>query len=184
MRTLKIILALVISVNLYAQDFPETPETPTRNNKHTSVTTSVSNSTSVSDSDDTYKFKSKFDVSKKEGITSILEDELDDLKKTKKGNEISWIKYVNGKIAFECKLSKKNLYISTNKNKLSNSFNNRIKYLGEELSSFISAHKPFKWNSKKESNSLSSAQLRLERAKVELEKSIKNLEKVKRTGTN
>lgn len=183
MRTLLLIFATVFIIgSISSQDFPETPKTPTSrsNDKHTSVTTSVSNSTSISNSNKTYKFKSKFQASKRDGISSILRDELDALKMVKKGNELSWVKHKNNEIVFECTLSKRNLHILSNKKELSATFNAKIKSLGEELSNFIAAHKPFVWKNKKGANTITSAQLRLERAKEELQESIKNLKKVKR----
>lgn len=188
MRVLKLItVSVLVSKVVFSQAVPTPPETPIAYNTVTSsssesisitdadVISSSSSSVSISDTNKTYKFKSKFDASRKEGIKGILKDELGAIKLIKKGNDIIWRKSKNSVVVFECKLSKKSLNIISNKQELSLSFNTQIHNLGEELSNFISGKK-----NRLATQTLSAAQVRLEKAKMELERSMKNLERVKR----
>ncbi len=183
MRPFKfMILAIAMyTINACAQDFPATPETPKTPNTgdmHTEVTSTVSNSTSVSNSSDTYKFTSKFQFSKRKGILDILESELTDVQVQKKGSQYIWSKMKNGKTIFECELSKTKLRMFLDKKEASYSFHRRMKSLGNELRKYISAHRNFNYTAS--SSSVGDAQARVDRAKEELQRSLKNLEKTKR----
>ncbi len=183
MRPLKFIIFTIVmyTMNACAQDFPTTPETPKTpkvDDMHTEVTSTVSNSTSISNSGSIYKFTSKFQSSKKKGVLDILDNELSDLQTLKKGNQYSWRKVKNGKTVFECELSNTNLKMFVDKSDISYGFANRIKSLGNELRKYISAHKNYRYLAS--SSSVGEAQTRVDRAKEELQRSLKNLEKVKR----
>ena len=90
MRTFKLtfLAFMMYTVNACAQDFPSTPKTPKTGDMHTEVTSTVSNSTSVSNSDNTYKFTSKFQSSKRKGVLDILENELNDVQVRRKRKSI------------------------------------------------------------------------------------------------
>jgi hypothetical protein len=178
MRTFKlIILALMMyTVNAFAQDEPTTPKTP--NDMQTEVTSTVSNSTSTSNSDNTYKLTSKFQSSKRKGVLDILVNELNDIQVRKKGNQYVWSTSKNGKTIFECELSNNKLKMLLDKDESSYSFNRKIKSLGKDLVQYISAHKSFSYATT--SNSVGDAQVRVQKAKEELQRSLKNLEKTKR----
>ncbi len=180
MRTFKLtfLAFMMYTVNACAQDFPSTPKTPKTGDMHTEVTSTVSNSTSVSNSDNIYKFTSKFQSSKRKGILNILENELNDVQVRKNGNQYTWSKVKNGETIFECELSNNKMRILLDKDEFSYSFNRKIKSLGDELRTYISAHKNFSYA--KPSNSVGDAQSRVDRAKEELKRSLKNLEKTKR----
>jgi len=180
MRTIKLILLvfMMYSVNACAQDFPATPATPETDNMHTEVSSTVSNSTSVSNSNNTYKLTSKFQSSRRRGILDILENELNDFQVRKKENQYTWSKEKNGETVFTCVLSNNRLKILLDKNEVSYGFHRKIKNLGDELRIYISAHKNFRYTSA--SNSVGDAQVRVDRAKEELKRSLKNLEKAKR----
>ena len=169
---------LLYTASACAQDFPKTPATSSNNDIHTEVTSTVSNSTSVSNSDNIYKFTSKFHLSKRKGILDILEDELNALEIQKKGNQYLWSKEQYGKTIFECKLSKNTLKIFLDKDESTYQFNKRVKNLGDELRIYISAHKSFSYATS--SNSVGDAQVRVDKAKEELKRSLRNLENIKR----
>jgi hypothetical protein len=183
MKTIKstFLVTVFCATMSFGQSFPKTPTPPKTGNMHTDVTSTVSNSTSVSDSNDVYLFTSKFQKSKRDGVLDILEDELDNIKLIKSRNIYLWKKVQGGKTIFECKLTAKNLKITLNKEEASSGFSKKIEALGDDLISFISAHKSFETITK---TSVSSAQLRLERAKEELKRSVRALEKVKRNKGN
>ena len=187
MKTIKIIflITLLNTINAFAQNFPVTPEppkTPNIGNMHTEVTSSVSNSTSISNSGNIYKFTSRFQTSKHSGIKDILIDELDVVQLEKSKNQYVWRKQKNGETIFECILNNNALKILLNKDESTYRFNKKIKNLGNELRKYISAHKSFSYANY--SNSVSDAQLRVEKAKEELKRSVRNLEKVKRKRGN
>lgn len=181
MKTIQITILVLVTfiLNSYTQNTPAPPQIPGTGNSFTQTTTKISNSTSISSSGSTYKFKSKFQNSKRDGVEDILKETLSEItfNRTKKG--MIWSKLIDGEIAFECVLTKRRLKIILNKEMFSSSFAQTIEELGEDLQEYVSIHKPhtFKNNS---SNSLAEAEIRLEKAKEELEKSIKNLQKLKR----
>lgn len=183
MKNFKITFLAILFIGTvsFGQTFPKTPPTPKTGDMHTNVTSTVSNSTSISNANEVYILTSKFQKSKRDGILNILEDELDNMKLLKSRNTYVWKKVEKGTTTFECKLSANNLKITLNKDEASRSFINKIESLGDDLVAFISAHK----NSQTSTNtSISAAQLRLERAKDELETSIKQLKKAKRSANN
>ena len=172
---------LLIATVSFGQSFPKTPATPKTNDMHTNVTSTVSNSTSISNANEVYIFTSKFQKSKRDGILDMLEDELEHIKLSKSKNNFIWRKVDKGITIFECKLSAKNLKITLNKDDASRGFISKIESLGDDLVALISAHESFE---RATISSVSSAQLRLERAKEELKKSIQQLEKAKRKQGN
>ena len=186
MRTIKItfLVTIFLTTVSFGQNFPKTPATPNSGDMHTNVTSTVSNSTSVSNGNDLYVLTSKFQKTKRKGILDLLEDKLDNIKPLRKSNTILWRKVEKGITVFECKLTSKTLKISMNKDEVSSRFSSEIESLGDELVNFISAHKSFEYSTTKSLTSVSSAQLRLENAKEELKRSIRNLEKVKRKKGN
>jgi len=182
MRVLQVIIALVLSGSLFAQEITQVPETPSTPSKYNSVTNSSTNSITVtdgetinsssssiniSDTNKTYKLKSKFNNSKYSEIASKLKKELQGFKFLANGSDLVWTKQKNGKIIFECKLSNKKLHIFSNKKELSSEFNVKIKDLGRALRNFISSNKSFHTLEGGDTNTLSSAQIRLEKAKME-----------------
>ncbi|WP_299682131.1 hypothetical protein [uncultured Tenacibaculum sp.] len=180
------LVTILISISACAQNTPEIPtppQAPSSGNSHTEVTTSssarISSSTSVSDSKKQYKFRSKFHSSKKEGVKNILTDALDNIKVKKNRRELLWEIVENGEVIFECTLSKNRLSIYLDKKATNSSFYRKIKSTGEDLQEFISSHKRHTFQSRRE-NSIGRAEARLERAKRELEASIKNLKEIKR----
>ncbi|MFY7672520.1 hypothetical protein ACOSP6_15670 [Tenacibaculum sp. MEBiC06402] len=187
MKLIKTTFALLL-INLSAcAQTPRVPTPPTPPNtsgsSHTEVVTSsssrVSSSTSVSDANSSYKFRSKFHHSKRKGIENILKNTLDGIQLKNRNNRLEWEILQEGDILFECTLSKNRLSIFVDKELSTGKFNRRIKRLGEDLQEYISAHKRHSFASRN-GNSVARAEERLERAKRELERSIKNLEEVKR----
>lgn len=183
MKNFKITFLAILFIGTvsFGQTFPKTPTTPKTGDMHTDVTSTVSNSTSISNANELYILTSKFQKLKRDGILDILEDELDNIKLLKSRNNYIWKKVEKGTTIFECKLSARNLKITLNKDEASRSFIGKIESLGDDLVEFISAHKSFETVSK---TSISAAQLRLERAKEELKRSIQQLEKAKRSKNN
>lgn len=187
MKSFKVTLVtILLGISACAQSIPEAPNPPkplTSGNSHTQVTTSsssrVSSSTSVSDSKEQYKFRSKFHKSKKEGVTNIVSDAFDNIKAEKSRREILWEIVQNGEVILECTLSRNRLSIYLNKIEADAKLYRRVKSLGEDLQEYISAHKPHTFKNRN-SNTIGRAEARLERAKRELEASIKNLKEVKR----
>lgn len=186
MKTIQIILFKVCVclmptlLNAQVPEPPQPPSTPT--NTHTDVTTTISNSTSVSNSNDTYKFLSKHESSKKEGVLEILEDALDNVAVKRSGNAYVWKKVKQGETVFYCKLTNNSLKMILEKDEVSYSFSKKIKHLGDELKKYISAHRKHRFESA--SSSVANAQIRVDRAKKELKRAIRNLEKVKRNSEN
>lgn len=160
---------------------PPTPNTP--GSSHTEVVTSsssrVNSSTSVSDANSSYKFRSKFHSSKRKGIENILVKALDGIEMKKRNNRLEWEILQEGEILFECSLTQNRLSIYVNKELSTGKFNTIIKQLGEDLQDYISSYKSRKYVSRSASL-ISRAEERLERAKLEMEQSIKNLEEVRR----
>ncbi|CAL2075805.1 hypothetical protein [Tenacibaculum sp. 190524A05c] len=182
MNLLRLTIALVLIALTACAQSPRVPTPPqTPNNSHTEVVTSgsrVSSSTSVSDSNGSYKFRSKFHSSKRDGVENILSDALDGIKLYRKNNKLEWEILQGGEVLFECSLNKNRLSIFVDKELSTGKFNKRIKNLGEELQAYISSHKRHSFN--RRANTIARAENRLERAKRELQESIKNLEEVKR----
>ncbi|AUC14644.1 hypothetical protein BTO06_05595 [Tenacibaculum sp. SZ-18] len=167
-----------------------TPPTPpnTIGSSHTEVVTSSSSSssssrnsssTSVSDENTSYKFRAKFHSSKRKGIENILTEALDGIQLRKRNRKLEWEILQGGDVLFECTLNKNRLSIFVDKELSTGKFNRRIKRLGEDIQEYISSHKRYNFASRG-GISVSRAEERLERAKRELENSIKNLEEVKR----
>lgn len=187
MKFIKITLVSILTViSACAQNspsIPTPPKTPNSTNSHTEVTTSsssrISSSTSVSDSNSQFKFKSKFHASKREGVENILSDALEDIKFIKNRREKVWEIEKNGEVVFECSLSKNRMSIYLDKSEASTRLYRKIKAVAEDLQEYISSHKRHTFQNKRR-NSVSSAEARLERAKRELEASIQNLKEVKR----
>jgi hypothetical protein len=186
MKLIKTMYAfLCISFAACAQNMntPIPPDTPkTNGSSHTEVVTSssrISSSTSISDANTSYKFRSKFHSSKREGIENILKDALEGISFKKRRNNITWEILQEGELLFECSFSKSRLLIYVDKKEATRSFYRKIKKLGERLQEYISAHRRHRFSSSNR-NSISRAEERLERAKKELERSIRNLEEVRR----
>ncbi len=186
MKIIKITLVTVIlTISACAQSTPEVPTPPqtyTSGNSHTEVTTSssrISSSTTVSDSKRQFKFKSKFHSSKREGVEHILIDGLEGIKIEKNKREKLWEITKRGEVIFECSMSKNRMSIYLDKTQSTSKFYYKIKAIAEDLQEFISAHKRHTFHNRKR-NSVTRAEARLERAKMELEASIKNLRKIKR----
>ncbi len=186
MKYIKVSLATVlvtisVSCAQITSEIPP-PRTPNSGNSHTEVTTTssrISSSTSVSDSNRQYKFKSKFHSSKKEGIEKMLINTLEDVKVEQNRKELLWEIVEDGDIIFECELSKNRLAIFLDKKASSSKFYRKIKSLGEDLQEFISSHKKHTFESRRE-NSIGRAEARLQRAQRELKASKENLEKLKK----
>ncbi len=185
MKTILItILTVFICVlNSYTQSFPEPPQPPNSGVTFTRTTSKVSSSTSVSSTGNSYKFKSRFQNSKRTGVENILKDVLKDItyNKTKKG--IVWNRLVDGEIAFECVLTKRRLKIILNKEAVSTSFLEKIEELGEDLQEYVSTHKEHTFKNRSE-RSLARAEIRLKRAKEEMQKSMEYLERIKERERN
>lgn len=183
MKAIQFILfkvAVCLIPTLLNAQVPKPPTPP--NNTHTDVTTTISNSTSVSNSNDTYKFLSKHESSKKEGVLEILEDALDDVAVKRSGNTYVWKKIKQGETVFYCKLTNSTLKMVLEKDEVSYSFSKKIKHLGDELKNYISSHRKHRFGNTYKS--VSNAQIRVDRAKEELTRAIRNLEKVKRNSEN
>ncbi len=182
MKLLRLTIASVLITLTACAQSPEVPTPPTTPNSHTELVTSSSkgsSSTSVSDSNGSYKFRSKFHSSKREGVENILLDALDGIKLRKKGNKLEWEILQRGDVLFECSLNKNRLSIFVDKELSTGKFNKRIKRLGEDLQEYISSHKRHSFYNRRV-NTVARAESRLERAKRELQESIKNLKEVKR----
>jgi len=142
-------LALVFTGN--AQGTPKTPTPPTTNfsgSNHTSITTSISNTTSVSNSDDSYKFTSKFQGTKRKKIQELLSKRLKGYGLKISGKNYVWSEEGNGSVVFECKLTNSTLKMFLYKNEVSNSAYRKVKALGVELQKLITKHSNsgFKYN--------------------------------------
>ncbi|TCI84640.1 hypothetical protein [Tenacibaculum sp. M341] len=178
-----LLIVLIAVVNVYSQtsvEIPTPPETPSISNSQTQ-TRSRSSSVSISNSNSQYKFRSRFHKSKKAEIEQQLKEAFSTMEYEEKKGEISWNRYADGEIAFECTLTKGRLRIWLNKKAFSSTFINKIEDLGEDLQNSISNNSSHLQVTKSNSGgSLSAAQARVERAKKELERSMENLKRVQK----
>jgi len=161
---------LVYTAN--AQVTPKTPNTNFSGNNHTSI----SNSTSVSDSDDSYKFTSRFQGTKKIKIQELLSKRLKGYGLKISGKNYVWSEERNGSLVFECKLTNRSLKMFLYKNEVSNSAYKKVRALGVELQKLISKHT----NSDYGYNGVNNARENVRRATRELERAKERLKIVER----
>lgn len=187
MKTTQLFLiGSIFTLAACAQNFPTPPQPPATPNSSVYIKTSSSeeSSTSISNTNNIYKFKSRFEFSRREGVEDILKDELDDIKSIKENGQTIWILSKNGRKAFECTLTERKLRIFLNKDAFTYKFNKKIKYLGDELRTFISGNERQCRRTKNKSYSVALAQTRVEKAKEELREAIEELKKTKRARKN
>jgi hypothetical protein len=174
MKTTYLIFACIFTFSL-ATTAQVTPIPP--NNKHTDVTTTVSNSTSVSNSGNSYKFTSKFQRSKRIKIQKLLAERLKGYGLKISGRNYVWSEERNGSLVFECKLTNKSMKMFLYKNEVSRSVYKKIKELGEELQKLITKHSNVSYY--KYSN-VNEARENVRRAARELERAKERLRIVER----
>ncbi|CAM1340591.1 hypothetical protein [Tenacibaculum amylolyticum] len=187
MKTTQLFLiGCIFTLAACAQNFPTPPEPPATPNSSVRIKTSSSegSATSISNTNNIYKFKSRFEFSKRRGIEDILRDELDDIKSSKEDGQTTWMLGKNGRKTFECVLTERKLRIYLNKDAFTYKFNKKIKYLGDELRTYISGNKREHRRTKNKSYSVALAQTRVEKAKEELREAIEELKKAKRASGN
>lgn len=146
-KTLAFIAIITLFSNLtgYAQKAPElpTPSQPTsvsssKRETSVSINEDQNSSISVSISDDSYKFRARFDHSKNEGIKEILLNQLREKSLKINGNTYLWTNKQGNDNVFECKFNKGQLKIYMDKVVASEGFQKKIVALGEDLKSYIS----------------------------------------------
>lgn len=160
-----------------AQTTPIPPNTNSFGNKHTSITTTISNSTSVSNSNGIYIFTSRFQRSKRVKIQKLLSENLRGYSLKKDNNTYRWSDKRNGSLVFECKLSNRTMKMFLHKNEVSRHTYRKIKDLGVELQQLITRHSSF---SKSSYDEVSDARENLERATQELKRAKERLRRAKR----
>ncbi len=178
MKTIKIkatIIAMILVVNAFGQTPPPTPKTPNSNNKHTEVTSSISNHTSISNSNKTYRFTAKFERSKKRGV----EERIAKVFKQWNAADEDYVEEKNGKVFLECSFYGNKLKIVLHKKLASYRDISKVKKLGEELRSYISAHK-YQYSYSYDSSSIREAKRRVAAAKRELQRATERLEELEK----
>lgn len=188
--SLMVIAVLLSAFSSIAQTSIEPPTPPTPP-KTISVTTSSnsshsivvkndddqhSSSVSVSISDESYKFRARYNNSKNEGIKAILLEKLgkDNLKIS--GNTYLWTDPKGGDDVFECKLNKGSLKIYMNKESTSDSFQNKVVELGKDIKYYINGSS----REKEEAKTAEQAKRELEKAEKELERAKQELKRAER----
>lgn len=169
MKTLvKTLLALLLVSNLNAQTAsPEPPQPPTTPSTQTS---SYSSSISVSQTDEDYKIKAKFNKARFNDVKDYLVKQLgkDGLKVN--GNTYSWS---HGSDAFECKLTKTSLRLHMDFDATSKTYADHVKSIGKTIKYVISGGDPEDEITKAQEE-LEEAQRDLERARAKLRDAKKN----------
>jgi hypothetical protein len=163
-------------LSITAQVTPIPPKTNSFGNKHTNVTTSISNSTSVSNSDDSYKFTSRFQKSKRVKIQELLSKRLKGYGLKVSGKNYVWSEKRNGSLVFECKLTNRTMKLFLYKNEVPNSAYKKVKALGVELQKLITKHS----NTGYGYRSVNSAKEDVRRAERELKRAKERLKIVER----
>jgi len=187
------VVALFSALHGNAQATPNAPTPPTTTSISTSSNShsiTVENnddvqnnsSVSVSISDDSYKFRARFDNSKNEGIKTLLLKKLgtDNLKIN--GNTYLWTNQKDGNDVFECKLNKGTLKIYMDKVSTSDAFQNKIVDLGKDLKYYISGKNRSREeakNAEQAKRDIEKAERDLERAKDELKRAEQAAKKAK-----
>jgi hypothetical protein len=179
MKTTYLIFACIFTFafSTTAQVTPIPPKTNYSGNKHTSITTTISNSTSVSNSDDSYKFTSKFQRSKRIKIQKLLTKRLKEYGLKVSGKNYIWSEERNGSLVFECKLTNKSMKMFLYKNEVSRSVYKKIKEIGEELQKLITKHSNVSYrhsNVNEARENVRRAARELERAKEKLRRAERN----------
>lgn len=140
-------------------------------------------SVSISESDDTYKFRASYHKSKNDGVKQILLDKLGEKGLQIKGNTYLWSETESGDDIFECKLTSGKLRIYLDRQFASDKFLNKLKNIGQDLKYYISGSSKDKEQAKKVERAkrdMERAQRDLERAQRELERSQRAAERVKK----
>ncbi|WP_299135090.1 hypothetical protein [uncultured Tenacibaculum sp.] len=175
-----VFLFMFTSVFTTIAQTPPTPPTPSNSsysgNRHTDVTTTISNSTSISNSDDSYDFTAKFQKSKRNEIQNLLKEKLKGYKLKVQGSNYVWSKESNGSLVFECTLRKKTMKIFLYKNEVSQYSYKKIKALGNDLQKLITKHS----RSRNGFNGMEHARENVRRAKRELERAEERLRMIQR----
>lgn len=184
--SLVIITALFSTLYSNAQSTPEPPTPPSTTNysssssSHSIIVEDDNNdqnsSVSISISDDSYKFRARYDSVKNEGVKAILLKQLGNNQLKISGNSYLWTNEKGGEDIFECKLNKGNLKIFVDKASVSDSFYNKIVELGKDLKYYISGSS----REKEEAKNAEEAKRELERAERELVRAKRELERAER----
>jgi hypothetical protein len=185
---LALVATVVFGVNALAQSAPSTPQTPqttSKSNKkysyslHSDDDESTNSSVSITESEDSYRFKARFHKSRYEAVSSFLLDNLDKDGLTQNGKTYEWS---HGDDSFSCKLTGTSLKMYLDYDSKSPTFVSHIKKIGNELKHLISgtsAKKMALQNAKRAQQDLERAQKDLERAQRDLERGRVRLEKKK-----
>lgn len=175
-----VFLFMFTSVFTTIAQAPPTPPTPSNSsysrNRYIDVTTKISNSTSISNSDDSYDFTAKFQKSKRNEIEKLLKEKLKGYKLKVLGSGYVWSKESNGSLVFECTLRKKTMKMFLYKNEISQYSYNKIKDLGNDLQKLITKHSRLRNGF----NSIENARENVRRSKRELEIAEERLRMIKR----
>lgn len=164
MKILKtlILTGVLGTIQVFSQETPPLPPIPQVVVKEEYSRTEKS-TTSVSDSDDIYKFKSHFDSSKRGKIHKILKEKLDKYTLKEKGKRV-----------FTCTLNDNTVTIFLLKNKVSNRFYKKIKSLSEELRTVIHNNTLY-YSFDNDNSSVNAAQRAIEKAQLRLQRAIEKL---------
>ncbi|GAB5563457.1 MAG: hypothetical protein Wins2KO_05200 [Winogradskyella sp.] len=181
------IFALFSTLSLSAQTTPEPPQTPNPPQTSSSETRSVatsknmegnsSSSISVATTNESYKFRARYNKSKTEGVKTMLLENLgkDNLKVT--GSTFTWTVKSTGGEVFKCRLSKGQLRIFVDKLEASEDFVNKISELGNDIKHYVSGTSALEESKKakaKAERELERAERELARAKREVERAGNN----------
>ncbi|WP_299115457.1 hypothetical protein [uncultured Winogradskyella sp.] len=188
---LMFIMALFSTLSLSAQTTPEPPTPPSVTSSGTSYSITIDNdddetlnsSVSISQSDDTYKFRASYHKSKNQGVKQILLDKLGREGLKVNGNTYLWSESKNGDEVFECKLTSGKLRIYLDLESTSDKFLAKLKNMGQDLKYYISGSSKEEEQAKKVERAkrdMERAQRDLERAQRDLERSKKAAERAKK----
>ena len=138
--------------------------------------TSYSSLVSISNSNESYKFRARFDKSKTDDVKKILLAKLSNKDSRISKKKHLWVENIGGDDVFKCELTKGKVKISLDKDDVSTSYYNKIRALGNELKALI-----YGTSSKEDSTyAVKRAEKKLKRAKRNLDRAKKELEKAKK----
>ena len=177
-------------VTLTGQDNPPTPPTPPSQNigKHhnsssrSSTTVSVNGNThsffSITNEDDQYKVKAKFDVSKTARIRTYLIEEFGKTELKTSGSKQIWKELYDGDTAYEIKLSEGRLRIFVDKERSSSQLVEQMKTVTKNIKTYTTGGD--KKEAEREANRLKRESERLTREANRLSREAKRLEEKSR----
>ncbi len=116
-------------------------QSKSRETSRTSSSNGVSSESSITRSDDSYKFDARFNADKYEEIEDLLVKQLGTNYQTT-GSAFEWKEEVNGKSYFKCRLTATTLRFSLDRELSSLDFYSEIDELGDDLKGIIQKHAP------------------------------------------